>query len=231
MSSTWTPLASAGSVYDYYYVTVSDIAGSESWLLQRFDTFRVDPTRVENVPADWAERGNATIPVPTALLPRTPHVRSVHDGPGTGITSTNTGHLTQGVFTPFDPAFDLTASANTRGELDVEAVLTWTTRSDEGLGFGVDATARYRITDIVFASTLRALAAYAAATPSTWLEVGNGVDLYRGADKLGKISLYLAKNSQGHLGYFLRDPGGGTAGLNYSVSMRLGAQWSPTDSG
>lgn len=56
---------------------------------------------------------------------------------------------------------------------------------------------------------LRSLAAYAAATPSTWLEIGDGVDLYQGAAKLGRVSLYLGRNATGETRYFLRDSGGG----------------------
>lgn len=89
----------------------------------------------------------------------------------------------------------------------------------------------YRLIDIVFASTLRSLAAYAAATPSTWLEIGDGADLYQGAAKLGRVSLYLGRNATGETGYFLRDSGGGSAGLNYSIGLRPGVQWSPTDAG
>lgn len=228
LSSTWTALPSDSETYDYYYVQAPTIPGDEDWWVQQFDRFRLDPDRVENVPADWAERGNRTIQVPTELLPRTPHVREIHDGPGIGLTSTDTDRAVQAAFTAIDPPFIVRGS--TRGECDVEARLTIATRSDDDLGFGADAADAWRITDIVFASALAALAQYAVGTTSTWLEVGNGVDLYRGADKLGRISLYLGRNSQDQIGYFLRDSGGGAAGLNYSVSLHLGVLFSPTDS-
>lgn len=229
LSSTWTALADASETYDYYYVQAPTIPGDENWWVQQFDRFRLDPDRVENVPADWAERSNRTIQIPTELLPRTPHVQGIHDGPGIGLTSTDTDRAVQAAFTAFDPPFVVRAA--TRGECDIEARLTIATRSDDDLGFGSDAADTWRITDIVFASTLAALAEYAVGTTSTWLEVGNGVDLYRGADKLGKISLYLGRNAQDQIGYFLRDSGGGNAGLNYSVSLHLGMLFSPTDAG
>ena len=229
LSSTWTALADASETYDYYYVQAPTIPGDENWWVQQFDRFRLDPDRVENVPADWAERGNRTIQVPTELLPRTPHVQGIHDGPGIGITIVDTDSSVQAAFTALDPPFAV--RSGTRGECDVEARLTVATRSDDDLGLGPDAADTWRITDIVFASSLTALAAFAAGTTSTWLEIGDGVDVYRGADKLGKISLYLGRNAQDQVGYFLRYAGGGSMSLNFSLSMHLGIQWSPTDAG
>ena len=252
-SGDWTFLSRVGS-NRYYSALITTAPAEADFRAQYYLPFRLDSTRVNSVPADGTDgefiervsgrpqwRGIRQIPAggTEGQIVRkgagaagaewyTPlHAEEVHDGPGAGLNVQNTNSTVNTAFTSFVPAFDLDDDNHQRGELSVEVTLTISTRSSNDLGFGAAAALAYRLTDIVFVSGLRALAAFAIGTPATWLQVANGINLNQGGTNLGPVSVYLGKNANNEVGYFVRYTGHASAGANLAIGTRLGVLWIP----
>lgn len=149
------------------------------------------------------------------------------DGPGTGLAITNTNNNVTTSLVLFDPAFDL--DEVNQGEVHIEATLTIGTSDDATIGFGTRTLQRERLVDILFASTLKGGAVWADGGTLEGEEVADPVQLYKGSAELGSLSLRLARNSAGQLGYVFAYTGAGNAGNNLSVGINITAAWSPTD--
>ena len=162
-------------------------------------------------------------------IPARKFERLLLDGPVSGLSITNTVNTVGPTFTVIDPVFDLDDVEN--GEFDISVVWTVGTRAKTTIGLTADRVESYRQTDIMFATQLKAGASWVTGGALEGLEVATGdpVDVYDGADKLGNLSVRLARNSRGELGYVTHYEGGGTTSTNLSVGVRISISWSPTD--
>ena len=166
-------------------------------------------------------------------VPPTRFSQIVHDGSGAGLTVTNTASDTTTAFQVFSPVFDLTNI--THGEFTVEVTYHLTTRSSNLIGFQFPSVQTYRQTDVLFASTLKALSYYSTSgITGTTLQVGNGVALhlnaadYNSSTHLGDFYILFGRNSNEQLGYVTHYEG--IAGpSNVAISVSLGVDWNPAD--
>ena len=151
------------------------------------------------------------------------------DAYGQGISVTDTDHAVINALSLFSPTFDLDDVQH--GVFTVEAILTIGTRSSNTLGFGDDNATSWRIDDTIFASGLKALAAFSPGTvTATTLQVSNGVDIYKGATKLGSVHLHFAHDSNNDLGYLLtHTASAGASSDNFTATLHLAVSWSPSD--
>ncbi len=151
----------------------------------------------------WAEAGKPD-EIPSNKLTAAA-VQVLHSGPGTGISISNSGQTTvqRFAFTAFTPAFDLTAAGKGLGTITVRAKLRLTSGSPSAIGFD-DNTPTLRgtsIAGIAFASAVKAGDDYSSAADNG-IQVGDAV-IHNGATTLGTVSLYLARDADNNLGYYL----------------------------
>lgn len=166
-------------------------------------------------------------------VPPTRFSQIVHDGSGAGLTVTNTASDATTAFQVFSPVFSL--AAITHGEFTVEVTYHLTTRSSNLIGFGFPSTQTFRQTDVLFASTLKALSYYSTTgINGTTLQVGNGIALhlnaadYNSSTHLGDFYILFGRNNQEELGYVTHYEG--IAGpSNVAISISLGVDWNPAD--
>ena len=151
------------------------------------------------------------------------------DDAGVGLTVTSGAASKVNPLTGLSPSFDLDNVSH--GVFTSEVQLTITARSSGNIGFTDDNLATYRWTDSTFASGLKALATYNASDPiPSVVQVGNGVDVYKGTSKLGSVNLYYAHDAGNLLGYLLSyAPDGGAAGDTFTTALHLALNWSPSD--
>ena len=151
----------------------------------------------------WAEAGNPD-KIPSNKLTAAA-VQVLHSGPGTGISIANSGQTTtqRVALTAFTPAFDLTAAGKGLGTITVRAKLRLSSGSPSAIGFD-DNTPTLRwtsIAGIAFASQVKADDAY-NATADNGERIGYAV-IRNGATTLGTVFLYLARDADNNLGYYL----------------------------
>ena len=125
------------------------------------------------------------------------------------------------------PAFDL--DDYQYGEIHVSVTLTVAERSGGTLGFGDAANTTYRLTDIIFASTLRGSPAFTGGGSIEGQQIDNAVEVYNAGAKLGALRVYLGRDAQNRVGYLLEYRGGGTAGAELRVAAAIQLSFSPTD--
>ena len=143
------------------------------------------------------------------------------DGPITGITipDATLSVPSRPGLTLATPAVDLDDYQH--GEFHVSITLTVTERSVNTLGFGDSADATYRLTDIIFASTLRGLSTFDPGGNIEGERVGNDVDVYNGNVRQGTLQVYLGRNGENRVGYLMRYEGIGTAAASLTVGATM----------
>lgn len=164
-------------------------------------------------PAPWARAGQ---PNPNAVGAFTELI----DGPGTGMSVTNSGDSFRRNLHLFTPAFDLDDDDKQNGEITVEATLSITGRGDSRIGFDTAAGGETRILGFTFAQTVREATAYSAS-----VENGvaiNSTDVWRGTTKIATVTLYLGRNVNNVLGYYWRHQGlSGSYNYTFGVGLRV----------
>ena len=166
-------------------------------------------------------------------VPPTRFSQIVHDGSAAGLTVTNTASDTTSAFQVFSPVFSL--DSITHGEFTVEVTYHLTTRSSNLIGFQFPSVQTFRQTDVLFASTLKALSYYSTSgITGTTLQVSNGAALhlnaadYNSSTHLGDFYILFGRNNQEQLGYVTHYEG--IAGpSNVAISVSLGVDWNPAD--
>ena len=177
--------------------------------------------------AAWAQVGNSDR-LPAAKLP--PFLdQPIHTGTGVGQSITSSGQTRRQPFQRFSPIFDLDDADKQAGVLTVEAVLHFATRSDNSIGFGAGNDQTATIAGFTFAQTVRGSTAYSATANNGDL-IGT-LDVNKGATKLGEYSLYLAKDADNELGYWLLYAGEAQSENWAVVVQRLEVAFTHQDSG
>ena len=133
--------------------------------------------------------------------PSAPHVTSLIDGPGAGLTSGGGAHAT-GPFTLFSPAFDL--NANPHGIVTLEAVvrLVASGTGSSTVGFDTNTADPLRVESFSHFTTAQRLLALSNwdAAQLNGIEMG-AIRVRNGSALLGTYRIYLARNTAGSLGY------------------------------
>ena len=163
--------------------------------------------------------------------PVPPHTESLQDGAGAGISVTASGVSAQRTaFTGFTTTFDLDDSDHRNGELDFEFTITLSqlSRSDVGIDDSGGNTKTARITDIMFASELRALGDYAVSDSATRIRVGRNLPVFAGTQRIGVVNVVIGHDSANRLGYVV-GYFGSQSGFTFAVGVSVRALWSPTD--
>ena len=169
-------------------------------LLLNTDDFEFNPALP--APYDWATVGN-TDPIPISKRPLSAGSLAVHDGPGIGISTV--GQDRRNVFTAFAPAFDLDDTDKQVGVVAVSARVSFTARGSNTVGFDentADPLLEATFSGLTFATSLRASTAY-AGNADNGIQIGAAVPVRNGSATLGNLSLYLAKDGNNQLGYYL----------------------------
>ena len=157
-----------------------------------------------------------------------PDVIKEVDGPITSVVISNTDDpVAQQELKRTTPVFDL--DDYQYGEFRVSVTLTATARSVNTLGLGDEADITYRLTDVIFASTLRAVPAFTSGGSNKGEPIDNDVEVYNGSAKLGTLQVYLARDSLNRVGYLIDYKGGGTARASLTVAATMELSFSPTD--
>ena len=151
------------------------------------------------------------------------------NGPITGIriANTNTSVPSRPDLTFTTPAIDLDDYRH--GEFHVSITLTVTDPSVKTLGFGDEADTTYKLTDVIFAGTLRALPTFIAEGIIENEQIGDDVDLYNRSARLGTLRVYLGRDSQNRIGYLMTYSGIGAAAASLTVAATMRLSFSPTD--
>ena len=151
-------------------------------------------------------------------------VRELVDGPITGIRIANTNvSVSSQQLGEFTTPLDLDDYRH--GEFHVSVTLTVT--APAGLGDAANTT--YRLTGIIFASTLRGQTAFTSGGSIVGARIRDDVAVYNGSARLGTLQVYLGRNSQNRVGYLMNYQGGGTAAATLTVTAEMQLSFSPTD--
>ena len=161
------------------------------------------------------------------------NVTSLFDGSTVGLAVVNSSQDVTSALTLFDPpgsdaTFDLDDTDKQHGELHWEITFSISNRSSTLLGYGMapaqQYNATYRATGIAFLSTIRGTTAFTAGgRTNEGIQVAS-VDMYDGAalSVIGKMYLYLAKNTNNELGYALYYDGmSGSRSWNTAATLRV----------
>lgn len=212
-------LTSASAAYAAYPDTAYEpgdytfAGGTERWV------------RTPGVAAPWATQGS---PQPRLIFDR-----MLHDGPGIGVSVTNSNAAqTLSPFTLLNPAFDLDDIG--QGELHIVATLSIATTSSSTLEFAATESTSIRMQGIVFASALKGLSNYAETHfGSTALRIGVAtlVDNGTGRANPGTVEFRMGHNSNGEVGYMVVFRSGAVSNQTFSIAVNLEIAWSPTDPG
>ena len=153
-------------------------------------------------------------------------ITQLHTGAGIGISVTSLGASPQpNLLTNLGT---LNISGSVLGIIEVQATLSFTgatvptnLRITEVLGGHADAGTSARLTGWASLSALRASTVYARATGGG-IRVGQWY-VFSGSTRVGRLRLFLARDTTGQLGYYLRyvgDSGRGITG-SFAVSLTL----------
>ena len=154
------------------------------------------------------------------------------DGAGIGISVPDGTTARINGLTLFNPEFDFDASNNGSGVIQIEANLGFGNRADAQLGFDSDTSdpqLSYRQSGFTYASDVKGATAYAAGAT-------NGVKMFdwtvhKGASTVGVMSLYLARDGQNRLGYYLAYAPGAASQSNWDTTLQLAADFLHHDAG
>ena len=184
------------------------------------DTYTFNGSSWERTPGSvsrWAE-SDSMDKIPPSKLPAAA-TQSLHAGPGNGLTINSSGQAARrSSLTQFSPAFNLANSDKDLGIITVQAKLRLVRRFPSTIGFDQEAPARRGITleGMAFASAVKADAAY-SATADNGEKIGEAV-IYNGATTLGTVSLYVARDANNALGYYL-SYAGKSGSLTFAVEL------------
>lgn len=206
--------------YQLYAKQFTAIPGGTTLTIYRYSPFRLNTDDVE-VPG----------------LSDVPPLQAIHAGPITGMTITSTTADVTTAMTVFSPTFDLDSYGF--GELHALLRLTLINRADVNQSFGeagAPAVTETRFTGLIFLSELKASDAFVPAGDLEGIKVGSATirdRRYAGSLPFGTVSLYLTRNANNEVGYYLHYDGniGQSArpSTNFSLSARLELSLSVTD--
>ena len=149
--------------------------------------------------ADWATDGNTDF-IPAAKIELT---QTLIDGTGIGITSAG-GQSARGPLRLFSPAFDLDDPDKQHGIVYVRVELDDCGCGRDDVSFANDSVVRsITQTARIRASVMRQDDNEYAAGANQGERVGDAVTVYRGAVAVGTPSLWISRNSDKELGYFV----------------------------
>ena len=156
----------------------------------------------------------------------------LQDSSPIGISVANHATVRRNQLRLFDPNFDFDVASNQHGIIDLEATLAFGNRGDVQIGFDdntSDPQLSSRMTGFVTGTAVRTATAYAN-------NADNGAKLFdwsikKGSDDVGTVSLYLAKDSQNRLGYYLVYHPGDDSQSNWDMTLALTAVFFHTDAG
>ena len=171
-------------------------------------------------PASWAEKDNTDF-IPASKIELT---QTLIDGTGIGITSAG-GQSARGPLRLFAPTFDLDDPDKQRGIIYVRVNLA-IVDADATTSFAADSVVR-QVTQTarIRASVMRQDDNEYSAAANQGERVGDAVTVYRGGVAVGTPALYISRNSDKELGYFVdwaRQSGASAIEfqlLNYSVEF------------
>ena len=174
-----------------------------------------------------------------ALIQRTRDVQVVagidvlHRGPGIGLSIASANSDATGQLQLVSPTFDLDDADKQHGELILEARFNMTNRSSNLISFDEGSTSQdtaitmTRVADLTFASDVRNSTTFLFSQPGNGVVTGSA-DVFKSGNKLGDITLYLAKNASNQLGFYLHWDG--DAGSDsFALNLELDIVFSPTD--
>ena len=215
-----------------YFVNIEFTDGTKLYPDAPFDRglYAYSDTRNVWEPAVGAAAWWATVgrPEPRTLLALTQLI----DGPATGISvaSANTASRTPGAPVLFHPNneptewFELNEDENSHGLIEIEATLSFSTRSALTIGFTNEGLQSQRKTGYLFSSSVRSSTVYSASAQNgvrvnTW----NVWDT-DGLVHVGDIELYIARNANNRMGYYFYykvASGGGSRNFGLSATMEV----------
>ncbi len=184
------------------------------------DTYTFNGSSWELTPGSvsrWAE-SDSTDTIPPNKLPAAA-TQSLHAGPGNGLTINSSGQAARrSSLTQFTPAFNLANRDKNLGIITVQAKLRLTRRFVDTIGFDQRTPARRGIAleGMAFASAVKADTAY-SATANNGEKIGEAV-IYNGATTLGTVSLYVARDANNALGYYLTYAGK-SGSLTFAIDL------------
>ena len=244
LASATRVIASAGSVY--YTFQVPDKPAGDGWTVQTLTPWELDADYVRIPAAQVDARIDLKFPParsaadedkiwyatwiggkPGARLADPPSggtaSTEIVDGSLNGFSVTSSGTNKTSPLHAFSPSFDLGAANHVAGVMVGEVVATLVRGTDQTISF-TEISPYDELTDredaVTFAGNLR-------ATPDWSSTALNGVlfseaPVYRGANKIGDLRLYLAHDSSDALGYYWHwEAASGTYDFQISATLEL----------
>ena len=148
-------------------------------------------------------------------------VSDLISGPAIGLTVTDSAQRRWNNLTGFSPSFDTDDADKRHGVFEIEATIRMASASSVTIGFDSNTTNPLRekvLNGITFVQKIRATTAY-TANSEEGVKIGE-ITIYNGSGVLGKLKLFLARDAQQRVGYYLTYEGQGGA-LNFSFEMDL----------
>ena len=162
-------------------------------------------------------------------------ITKLHDGSGIGLSVPTPATAVRDTLRLFTPAFDIDDPDKQSGTLVVRAQVSIATpAAPSAYGFkSSSATNNPRksvtVRETLFVSELRAAGAEYSASADMGVQIGDDIEVFNGTTSAGFIKVYLARNANNVLGYFLSHPAGGTSNLAFSVGLDLEVSFQHND--
>ena len=219
-------VAGAGPLYPNVTVNADDLtfeggdAGQAGWI---------------RTPGLGLDRAQVTALI--RQLAPTEAITTLHDGVGQSLNVAASGTQADATYA-FTSTFDLDDDDNQSGLLEIEATLTFATRSDATMGWGDPGIDTVRFTAFATAASLRALSvnndAVAPVDGVSGIAVGN--ERIRASNNtnrvtVGRMQLWIVKTAGNELRYRWEWPGAGTSGYSFTYSTRLLASFIHQEAG
>ena len=169
-------------------------------------------------------------------FPATPVTVELADGAGPGLSPTHGNSDQKAAFWHPSPVFDLDDAAHQHGRIEVDVRLTMVSAGTQTMGFREHATTTANTARKVFGSggasvgLLRDLATYVAGDAIADIK-GDEIfsqDVFYGADLLGRVKMFLARNAENELGLVLAYDGERAANdSNMTLQTRVTVSFNP----
>ena len=215
---------------DYTQAQVLTPAGIDpNWIDVGIDTLFPPPESAADDDkvyyAQWDAATGRRLPNRLADLPAVPRqgLVTIVDGGLTGVSIPSSGSDVTSALHGFAPTFDLGAADNQAGLLEAEIVLTIASRTDQTVSF-TDISPydelTSRVSDFTFVSNVRETADWSNTALNGILMAE--VPIYRGANKIGDLRLYLAHDADDHMGYYWHwEASAGSYDFTISATLEL----------
>ena len=183
----------------------------------------------------WARRSNAGERIPAEKLPSqwlTAGLDVLHNGPAESLIISHADEDASTSFSKLAPTFDLDDDENQTGELHVTMTVTINrpARPTHIFGFGTELEDSHTFDAVVFASTVSALDRFVSGGARERLEITHSVELHESSNNMqGTVRLYLAKDGNNELGYFLRYHNNGSVTEGLKIGAVMEVAFSKTD--